>query len=264
MLAAAISLASLLGACGVADSSTPPPVPAMVPYNDDPFAKIGIRADPDAPDPGDPNSGAIIVEWHRIDPATLVNIRIGGYYLYRSDTRDAKGTPINFTRITRIAVSIAADDSVYQDTDVKQETVYSYYVTSFNRSDESQESKPSDTVSFILSKRPVPTYPITDSIPLPPSSPLSFQFGPPLAGGIIAIEVNRVQPENELVLINNVWSASNINAGFESPEVFFDPGRATLETGARYRWRVVKYFPLYPGQIPYGNSSRWVTFTLKD
>jgi hypothetical protein len=235
----------------------------MVPYNDDPFAETGIRADADAPDPESSTSGAIIVEWHPIDPATLVNVRVGGYYLYRSEKLDVHGTPVEFARIAEKSTSLSSVDSSYQDTDVRQNRVYSYYVTSYNRSDETQESKPSDTVNFNLTVRPVLTYPITDSIINPSLPRLKFQFGPSLAGGRVAIIVNEVQPDNEQVLRNNVWTAINIpSGGFTSPEVEFDDNRANLEKGKRYRWRLVKYVEHLPGNPPEGNSSRWATFTL--
>jgi hypothetical protein len=264
----ALGAISILGAmldqgCGNPVVYTPTPVPKMIPYSVDPFEERGIRADPNAPGSDSLGSGGIIVEWNRIDPGKVAGVRMGGYYIYRSENWDAVNKRgLNFRRIARQPVSPALDDTTFNDYSVRQNVVYSYYVTSFNRSDETQESAPSDTVTFMLSERPIPLAPLGDSLVLPKDVPLSFEF---LSGGNMAIIVNRVKRENENILLQEMFRKIGIDAGFgttSNPPHIDYRGADPLVQGQRYRWRVVKYFSVSPGDPPIGNASRWVTFTV--
>ena len=225
----------------------------MVRFAADPFSARGIRADPDAPDPESPESGAIIVEWNSISPSRLKDVLLGGYNLYRSSTVEAGGKAVRFQKIRSLPyTSPTVFDTSLTDFDVRQGIQYFYYVTAYSRTDERQESVPSDTVAFTLLTRPIPMEPIS-ILDTSRRGPIELRFGPSTAGGQVAVQLNQVRHDNENVVIRSVWRYTG-NVGYTDPHV--DLPRDTIQKGARYRWRVDK---ILPGQ-PLGNSSRWVTF----
>jgi hypothetical protein len=251
---AAIVLSVVLPGCS--DPVVPtarPPATRMVGFSGDPFSERGIRPDPNAADPGDPGSGAILVEWNAIDPSRLGAVRLGGYRLYRSDTVDAGGRALGFELVRNVALSGTSGDTVVSDSTVRLNRGYSYYVTAYSRSDESVESDPSDTVRFTLTERPVPLAP-SGNIALDSVGGLRLAFGPSSASGYVAVELDETLPSNESVVLRRLMRELFV-ADFNDPHVVYSGD--SLQVGHRYRWRVEKIFP--QGQ-PIGNSSRWVTF----
>lgn len=247
------SLAALVVAgCSSTSPQPKPPGTSMVPFSGDHFSDTGIRPDPDAPDPTSSSSGRIIVEWHQVDNAKLEGARLGGYYLYRSDTSDVNGAPLNFRRIATITGGTPGGDTIYADGDVRQGIRYSYQVSAYSKSDASLESDRSDTVSFTLLDRPVPSMPIGD-ITLG-ATPLRFGFSSP---GMVALRLDEVLPENETVTVDSVWRYVGQVDDFSDPHVQY--GGPALAAGKRYRWRVDRIIQ----GTPQANASRWVTFSVK-
>lgn len=242
-----------IGGCSSTSPQQSPRGTSMVPYAADAFAEHGIRPDPDAPDPDLSTSGGIIVEWHAVDRSGDVGTVPAGYYLYRSDTSDFDGRPLNFKRIAQIPFSPAGGDTLYVDHGVRQKVRYSYAVTVYARSDASLESGRSDTVSFTLLERPVPTAPIGD-VTLDTNVPPAFRFTTP---GVVAIQVNEVRADNETVTIRNVWRYLGPVSDFANPSVGYQGD--SLGKGKRYRWRVDRIIQ----GTPQANASRWVTFSVR-
>ena len=233
-----------------------PPATRMVRFQDDPFLEHGIRPDPNAADPNDPGSGAIVVEWNALDPSRLGAVRLGGYKLYRSDTVDASGVALDFTLVRTVALTGTVGDTVVSDSTARLNRGYAYYVTAFSRSNEDVESDPSDTVRFTLTERPVPLSP-SGTIPLDTGGHLRLSFGPTSASGLVAVELDETLAGNEKIVVRRLMR-ERLVADFNDPHVEYT-GEA-LQSGHRYRWRVEKIFP--QGQ-PLGNSSHWVTFLVQ-
>lgn len=258
MIVASSALLFLLCAAGCGDAVSPiekPPATRMIRFQDDPFTEYGLRPDPAAPGE-DAESGAILVEWKALDPTRVGSTRLGGYKLYRSETTDAKGVARDFRMIARLPVSTSGHDTALSDTLVRPNRGYSYYVTVYNRTDESVESDPSDTVRFTLSDRPVPIWPI-GAVPAGAAERLRLRFGPSSASGLVAVEVDETFLENDRLVVRHLWRQRAI-ADFDDPQIEY--AGDSLMPGHRYRWRVVKIFP--QGE-PIGNSSRWVTFLVQ-
>jgi hypothetical protein len=242
------------------------PKPAMMPYVDDPFAETGIRATPDAGASDSVSNGGILVEWRAIDPSKVSGVRVGGYYLYRAQSRSETDLSENpkFVRYKKIESPTGAD-TIFIDEAIEQGYIYSYYVTSYNKSDVSQESDPSDTVHYQPSARPILQQPIAE-VEAPADGNWEFFFGPAdQFFGTMAIEVNEVDLSNERILLGRMWRSSNEYVEGPSGTIYYRG--AKLQSGRRYRWRVIKPFPLIvtPGSriIPTGNTSKWQTFTVR-
>jgi hypothetical protein len=246
----------LLAACDTTEPTQVPPSPSIVAFQPDPFASSGIRPDSDAPGAEDSRSGAIIVDWNPIDPVLVANLQVGGYYVYRSDSINSSGRPVNFHRIRQVPVTVGGSDTAISDSTVGLNIPYHYFVSAYRRSDPSFEGPPSDTVSFTLTERPLPRAPIGD-VMISAGDSLAFRFMPPTAAGLVAIEVDEVHPDDERTVIRSVWRFTG-RADFSDPHVTYTD--ADLLPGRRYRWRVIKIFS--QGQ-PLGNASRWVTFNTK-
>jgi hypothetical protein len=231
----------------------------MMPYVNDPFAETGIRATPDAGASDSLGIGGILVEWRAIDPGKITGVRVGGYYLYRAQSRTETELRENpkFVRYKKIE-SPTGNDTVLIDEAIEQGYIYSYYLTSYNKSDVSQESDPSDTVHYQPSARPILQQPIAE-VTAPVDGNWEFTFGPvDQFFGIMAIEVNEVDPVNERILLGRMWRSSDVYV--EGPSGTIHYAGDKLERGRRYRWRVIKHFPVSP--IPTGNTSKWQTFTV--
>ena len=248
----AVGIATLVSAagCGTVDPEPLPPAPAMIAFTSDPFDARGIRPDPLVPEaPGRP--GAIFVEWERLDAARLGGVTIGGYHLYRADSTDTQGRPGAFRRIATLTTSALTSDTSYSDTSAAVNVRYWYAVRAFTRNS-GAEGPMSDTVHFTLTDRPIPVAPI-GSLDSASFYPLRFRFGPPVLGGEVAIQLERVHRENDAVVLDTIWRARAF-ATFSPPEVVYT-GPA-LVPQEQYRWRVDKVF----GVQPIGNSSRWISF----
>ena len=257
-ISALLVAALLMSGCG--DSLSPvarPPAPRMVHFQDDPFLERGIRPDPNAALPEDSRSGAIIVEWMSIDTATLDGVRLGGFKLYRSESRpDPLGAASSFELIATLPATVANVDTFYSDSSARQNVAYAYYVTAYSADDRRIESSSSDTVSFTLSERPVPLSPTGRVAPSAHGS-LHFRFSPATASGYVAVALDEISADNEQLVLRQMWRERGM-AGFYDPSLEYTGD--SLRPGHRYRWRVEKIFP--QGQ-PIGNASRWVTFLVQ-
>jgi hypothetical protein len=248
-----------LSGCSEDLALLPLPKPSMMPYVNDPFAETGIRATPNAGASDSLGIGGILVEWQAIDPGKVSGVRVGGYYLYRAESRTETELRENpkFVRFKKIE-SPSGTDTVWIDEAIEQGYIYSYYLTSYNKSDVSQESDPSDTVHYQPSARPILLQPIAD-VTAPADGNWLFFIGPvDQFFGVMAIEVNEVDAVNERILLGRMWRSSAEYV--EGPFGTINYRGTKLERGRRYRWRVIKHFPGAP--IPTGNTSKWQTFTV--
>jgi hypothetical protein len=252
----ALAALASIGAAGCGPVNNPEEPPAgtrMIPFAGDPFADTGIRPDPEAMEPTSAASGGIIIEWRSVDPAVSGGAPVGGYYVYRSDSSDANGTPAGFVRIARIPRESAGGDTLFSDEHAPQNVRCSYLVKAYAKLDASLESAPSDTVSFTLLERPVSTAPRGD-ISLPDGAPLRLEFTGP---GYVALRVDEILPENETVVLRRMWRYTGQVTDFSDPHV--DYAGEPLVPGRRYRWRVDR---IIQGS-PQANASRWLTFSVK-
>lgn len=246
-----LALLLLLSSCGTPTESPPTPLeaPRWVARSADTAAfETGIRPWPEAAANG---VGGIRLEWHPLDP-----LKVGGYRIYRSDTTDSSGRPLNFRELVTLEYGTTAEDTAYVDLSVTHWRSYFYRVHALDRSPQRREGPPSDTVRFTLEPPPVPLTPIgavdSDSV--------IFRWSNNV--GYVVIRVFEADSLNLERVLRPVWVFAGVPLDYSRPQIRYNQdGRAEpLQPGKFYRWRISR---VTPGRPERGASSVWRTFWLK-
>ena len=219
--------------------------PEFVPQSPpDSVVETGIRQDP--------NTGGIILQWYRM-PGVL------GYDIFRSDTIDSKGNPMEFTLVLNVAQNSAVNDTSALDPSVGVGLRYFYYVSAY--SSEAVHSLPSDTISYELINRPVAVYP-GGKTPTVNANGLHFAWYDATGGGYTVIRVRSIS----VVPFVTIWVSRRFQIFHSYPSLSFNfDSTATqqLVYGDSYEWRVERFNVDASGRPYEGSTSVWETFTVK-
>jgi hypothetical protein len=250
----------VVGCFSKPDISAPLFVPKSAP---DSLVEKGIDANPD---------NSIYLEWE--EPVNGENEGLLGYYLYRGKLVDQE---YNFDKIAQIDID---DDFIFNgntfiDYDVNLDTLYYYFLRSFNNFTES--SVTSDTVFYKLSYPASLFFPygdVYDSIPQ-----FEFRF-PKFAVDNISFFYFRLYYFDSIryrvKLFGKIHNFDlsktkyfiNLNGGDSHTTVLIDSlwqngGRKYLEKGD-YRWRIDAISSRLGGAPEFeGSESDWMEFTIK-
>ncbi len=237
--------------CGT--PTAPPPsltlVPQWVPQSPDtaPF-ETGIRPWPDAALNG---VGGIRLEWYALDP-----LQIGGYRLYRADTTDSAGIPINFRELATIEYGTTAEDTAFVDEAVTHWRTYYYRLHALDRSPQRREGPPSAIIHFTLEPPPIPLSPVGAVHP----DSVVFRWSNNVGYVVLRVfEVDSTAPE---LPGRPVWVFAGPPRDYSNPRIPYNAdGRAEpLQAGKLYRWRISR---ITVGRPDRGATSFWQTFWLR-
>jgi hypothetical protein len=221
----------------VSQLGTPMFVPASVP---DSVTESGIGQDP--------ATGGISLQWYTTEGAY-------GYKLFRSDSVDGNGNPVDFSQIANIFSSGSLNDTSTIDVNsIKTGLRYFYFLRAYQA--DGALSAPSDTINYELLVRPVLESPPDFSVVDVHSFYLEWYD---ISGGGYAVmrvkDITSLPPQ--IVWVSKRFQDYNSYA-FKSYN--FD-GAATdsLISGHSYQWRVDRFNP----GANQGARSAWRTFTVK-
>ena len=230
-----IFLAFLNLSCVPTRESLPAPeTPKIIPP-DYPLSKIEIGSG------AIPEIDGIKVVWHPVEKAS-------GYKIYRGS--DTSGLLI-FEFYYDVKVQGGEADTVFIDRNVEFYKPYYYYLTAYNR--DGVESKPSDTISYILYKKPILIYPVGNTYISPDNA--TFRWSDPNGGGDFVIRVFD-ETDNRYIWLSHYRSFATENLVLFD----FDGGASSpLIPGHKYTWRVDRVqFGQYAGA-----KSNWGVFNVK-
>lgn len=255
-----LSALIVVGCFSQPDISAPHFIPKSAP---DSLIEKGIDANPD---------NSIYLEWE--EPANGENEGLLGYYLYRGKLVDQE---YNFDKIAQIDIDddFIFNGNTYIDYDVNLDTLYYYFLRSFNNFTES--SLTSDTVFYRLSYSATlgtPKGDINDSIPqfyfsfpeFNTNSITHFYFR------LYYFDTDRYKIKlfTRIHRFNLSWRDFfvNLNGGDSHTVVLIDSlwqngSRKYLEKGD-YRWRIDAISSRLGGAPEFeGSESDWMEFTIK-
>jgi hypothetical protein len=203
----------------------------------------------------DPATGGIFLQWYRTEGAA-------GYKMYRSDTTNLKGLPVNFSIVGNVAASSSLNDtSMVDDNSITTGVEYYYYMMAYGA--DGTVSNLSDTINYRLLNRPAPHYPGGPTYPdVVSASGLYFSWFDPTGLGYICIRVKDVT----VIPFVTIWVSRRFQVLNPNTTKFFNfdsTGTGGVISGHSYQWRV-DWFAVDGTGRPYeGSRSVWVTFTVK-
>jgi hypothetical protein len=204
----------------------------------------------------DPTSGGIFLQWYN-------DVNAAGYKVFRADSTNLRGDPINFRVVGNVITSGTPSDTSMVDVLSVQAGVKYYYFVRAYKSDGAL-SDPSDTVSYTLEARPILYYPTANSsISLPFSF---FDWNDYAGGGYTVVRVmDNTSIPGSIIWVSGRFRA-NVHGSDHDPNINFNSdGRATgrILAGHIYQWRVDKFDVDSTGRMYEGARSAWGTFTVK-
>ncbi len=202
----------------------------------------------------DPNTGGIFLQWYTTQGAA-------GYKVYRSDTSNAGGLPIDFSVVSNIISSSSLNDTSTVDVNSIMTGIRYYYYIKAYAADGSL-SNPSDTINYRLLNRPSPVYPGGQRYPIVDGSGLYFQWYDATGGGYTVIRVI----DNSVIPSGTIWVSGKFQVFDSYPVKSFDfdsTATAPLVSGHSYQWRVDRFDVDGTGRPYEGARSVWSTFTVK-
>lgn len=201
----------------------------------------------------DPSTGGIFLQWSTAPGAS-------GYKLFRSDSTDATGNPVNFSIAADINASTSLNDTSTVDANGISTGVRYYYYSRAYTADGSLSS-PSDTINYALLVRPSLDYPTPNAVVS--STGMHFTWIDRTGGGYTVIRVKDII----IIPAEYIWVTPRFQkyGGSESLEGFnFDStASASLISGHSYQWRVDRFNEDGTGRPYEGSRSIWQTFTVK-
>jgi len=220
--------------------------PQFVPQSQpDSLVETGIRQDP--------NTGGMFLQWYAMPSAA-------GYRIYRSDTANHSGTPIQFTLVGNVISSTVLNDTSMIDlASIQTGTKYYYYFRAY--ASDGSLSPPSDTINYTLIPQTGLSYPAANA--LVDQSGLHFGWVNSVSGG--GYTVVRVR-DVSMVPNVTVWVSARFQTFDQYPSKPFDfDSTATqqLISGHSYQWRVERFDIDGTGRPYEGSTSPWSTFTVK-
>lgn len=208
----------------------------------DSIQETGIRQDP--------NTGGIVIQWYR-DPGA------SGYKLYRSDSLNSNGKPVDFQLRENISASGLNDTSTV-DLSTGTGVKYNYYLTAY--ASDGSSSSPSDTISYTLLNRPVTDYPAQAATV--DANGLYFIWNDFTGGGYTVIRVMDLSVVPNAVL----WVTKRFQVFHTAPARYFNfdsTAAGQLVSGHSYAWRVERFDLDGSGRPFEGASSLWGKFNVK-
>ena len=94
----------------------------------------------------DPNTGGIFLQWYSVEGAA-------GYKVYRADSTESDGSPVDFSVVSDLAASTFLNDTSTVDVRVRNGVRYYYCVRSY--ASDGALSLPSGTINYELLTRPL-------------------------------------------------------------------------------------------------------------
>lgn len=220
-------------------------VPRFVPQSEpDSLIQSGIGQDP--------MTGGIYLQWYTVNNAA-------GYRLYRSDTTNASGNPIDFTLIANVsALRNSNDTSTVDENSLSAHVTYYYFLVAYSA--DGTSSSPSDTINFGLLERPLVRFPAANASIS--ASGASFSWYDPTGGGYTVVRIENITRVPNVT----IWVTKRFQVFDSYPVVSFDfDSTATqpLLSGNSYQWRVDRFQVNAIGRPYEGSTSPWWTFTVK-
>ncbi|MCL4540509.1 MAG: hypothetical protein M1378_13075 [Bacteroidetes bacterium] len=236
---------TLTGCLSKGSPIVPVVTPSFVPQSSpDALVQTGIRQDP--------STGGIFLQWYSVPS-------VAGYKIYRADTANSAGIPIDFQLIRAISSANSLSDTSISDAGLIRIGVnYYYYLTAYSM--DGTTSQPSDTVEYELINRPQLHYP-TSSTPVDGSSAF-FAWYDATGGGFTVIRIEDISVAPQLT----IWVSNSFQV-FESYPTrtynFDSTATSQLMSGHYYRWRVERFDIDGTGRPYEGSTSPWSTFSVK-
>ena len=246
-LVSACLFALLQGCVGKGTPISPLGTPHFVPQSQpDSVAETGIGQDP--------NTGGIFLQWYTTQGAA-------GYKVYRSDTSNVGGLPIDFSVVSNVISSTSLNDTSTVDVNSIMTGIrYYYYIIAYAA--DGSLSTPSDTINYRLLNRPSPVYPGGQRYPIVDGSGLNFQWYDATGGGYTVIRVI----DDSVIPSGTIWVSRKFQVFDSYPVKSFDfdsTAMAPLVSGHSYQWRVDRFDVDGTGRPYEGARSVWSTFTVK-
>jgi len=229
------AVCTLIAGCSTQGSRINPlGTPKFVPQSDPgAYIETGIGENPS------PALG-IFLQWY-------VTAGAAGYNVYRSDTTDNSGNPLNFRLVTSVPLGDTTAIDVYQlTTGVKY-----FYALRAYASDQSL-SDWSDTADISLLQRPTQISPVNgNSVD---SDNVTLEWTDPTLGGWTVVRVADITASQTVW----VYAFSNYYSNGSIPYNKDGNARQSLTSGHEYQWRVDR-FDL---GTDHQSKSAWSTFTV--
>jgi len=219
------------GCISTPETPKPPAVPKMHLHNPD------IPDDEWGPDALTDTNG-IHIEWDANEGENLA-----GYKIYRSTNPGS-----NY----ELLATLSKESLSYEDEEVQLEKRYYYRLSAFDK--DGNESGMSETASYTLLSKPIPTAPL-DQADIDTLSP-TFSW----------IEISGAQAYivHVFVKVNTSWQkiwTSQEKFSFDLLEISYNEDNSAirpLEEGKQYRWRVDAI-----GGVTVGSESTWQHFSVE-
>lgn len=199
----------------------------------------------------DPNTGGMFLQWYSTHGAA-------GYMVYRTDSTDMKGLPVDFLNVGNLASSLSPVDTSMVDVSVQAGVKYYYCVKAY--APDGSLSKPSDTADYIILPRPAPMFPTPGETV--PDSAIYFNWKDNTGGGYTVVRVKDITPTPSAL----VWVSKRIPLFPAYPAVGFNfdsTATGRVVSGHYYQWRVDRFDVDGNGRPFEGSRSPWWTFTVQ-
>ncbi|HQT91346.1 MAG TPA: hypothetical protein PL001_04875 [Candidatus Kryptobacter bacterium] len=244
-LVATCLFALLQGCVGKGTPISPLGAPHFVPQSQpDSVVETGIGQDP--------STGGIFLQWYTTQGAA-------GYKVYRSDTTNDSGLPIDFSIVSNVISSTSLNDTSTVDVNsILTGIRYYYYIIAYAA--DGSVSNPSDTINYKLISAPGPQYPVANASV--DASGLYFHWYDSTGGGYTVVRVRDITDIPPV----SIWVTKRFQVFDSYPTRSFDfdsTATAPIVSGHSYQWRVDRFDVDGTGRPYEGARSVWSTFTVK-